>query len=151
MSDTGLMTSGPDIGPILDTIHALIGVMEEESETLALQGPTEAIGPLADAKARLVARLDTQVATLTRAHGNWQDALPPDARGVLIAAYEDLHNAGVVNSDILERQIALSSEMLAAVGLEIERLTGRGAKTYGRCGGVREDKGKAPLSINTKL
>lgn len=137
--------------PLLTSIHALIAVMEEESETLALLGPVAPVTELAQAKARLASRMDREVARLNRETPGWQDALHGDARRQLAVACNDLHAASVVNSEILERQIDLSSDMLAAIGLEMERLTGHGATTYGALGKVRKGKGRSPLSVNTQL
>jgi flagellar biosynthesis/type III secretory pathway chaperone len=143
--------SDESISSLLDSINALIAVMEEESESLALNGPGESIAELAEAKGRLVSRMEGQIAKLNRENAAWHRDMESETRAELTAAYDDLHKASVVNSDILERQIDLSTEMLAAVGLEIERLTGRGATTYGRGGQVRIAKGRPPLSINTQL
>lgn len=139
------------IQALVDTINALIAVMEEESEALALHGPVGPIAELAQAKARLAARMDQMIAALNREAPGWHTDMAKDDRASLASAYSDLHSACAVNSDILERQIDLSSEMLSAVGLEIERLTGHGSTTYGRGGKVRTAKGRPPMSINTRL
>jgi flagellar biosynthesis/type III secretory pathway chaperone len=143
--------SDESISALLDSINALIAVMEEESETLALYGPRTGIAELGAAKTRLVARMEGQLAKLNRDNPAWHRDMDSEIRDELTAAYNDMHNASVINSAILERQIDLSSEMLAAVGLEIERLTGRGATTYGSGGKVKTARGRPPLSINTQL
>jgi hypothetical protein len=149
------MTELAPIASILDTINALICIIEEESETLALTGYTQStqgnIAELALAKARLAGRLEHLTVQLQRENPYWMKTLPDEMRADMTAAYRDLHNASVVNADILERQIDLSSDMLAAVGHEIERLTGHGSTTYSARGKVRRSKSRPPLSINTRL
>lgn len=140
-----------DLDQLVDTICAMIAVMEEESETLALHGPVESIAELAQAKARLAARMEEQLARMNRHNPHWHKDIDDDARRKLGDTYSDLHSACAVNSEILERQIDLSTEMLCAVGKEIERLTGHNATTYGRGGKVRRGQGKPPLSVNTRM
>ncbi|MBB6124320.1 flagellar protein FlgN [Sphingobium subterraneum] len=146
------LPSGPSVVvEVMDTLYALIRVIEEESERLAVSGPVADIAELALAKARLAGRLDEIGARQARENPRWIEALPEGERGALMQAIEELNRAAVVNSDVLERQIDLSSELLGAVGKELERLTGRRARTYGRRGKVRQAHAQIPLSINTRL
>lgn len=145
------MSMNADLTTLVDTLHSLVAVMEEESELLSLHGPVEPSMELARAKIRLAARLDEVSARLYRRDADWLAALDPDMRAELAEAYQDMHTASVVNSDILERQIEISTQMLETVGREIERMTGHGSKTYGAGGKIRRGRKKPPLSINTRL
>lgn len=146
------VSSGPSpVAEVMDTLYALIRVIEEESERLAVSGPVADIEELALAKARLAGRLDEIGARQARENPQWIEALPDMERMGLLRAIEELNRAAVVNSDVLERQIDLSSELLGAVGRELERLTGRRARTYGQRGDVKQAHAPVPLSINTRL
>ncbi len=135
---------------LIDTLYALIRIMEEESETLALSGPTSAIAELAQAKVRLAARMEQICARLHRHSATWMEDLQGEERAQFAEATEELHKAATVNSDILERQIALSTDMLSAVGLELERISGRSGTTYGRLGDIRRKQATLPLSVNQR-
>lgn len=149
------MTDSDPLPVIIDTINTLICIMEEESETIALPGarpdPQRDLAELALAKSRLAGRLEQLTNGLARENPYWMKQMDDVTRGQLTKAYTDLHTASVVNADVLERQIDLSTELLAAVGMEIERLTGHGSKTYGVKGDMRRAKGRPPLSINTRI
>jgi len=135
---------------LINTLHALTVVMEQESETLSIYGPQPEIRELAKAKVRLVAQLDNLSAQLGRENAEWIETLNDDDRTRFSDAAEALMKAAADNSSVLEQQIDLSNEMLQAVGVELERLTGRRGSTYSRLGDIRRMQGRAPLSINQR-
>lgn len=135
---------------LIDTLYALVRLMEEESERLAETGPTPALHELAQAKIRLTDRLDALSARMTRERADWLDRLEGEERTRLAEASAALRDAAVVNSDVLERQIDLSAELLREVGRELERLSGRRSTVYGRQGAIHTRDSRAPLSINRK-
>jgi|GEM_PF-559356 len=135
---------------LVGTMNALIQLMEQESEALAVVGPHAGLAALARAKLRLVAHMDQITAKLRRGQTDWIEALEGDDRDRFAEASEALFQAASVNSAVLERQIDLSGEMLQAVGQEMERLTGRRSTTYSRLGDVRRAQAHMPLTINQR-
>lgn len=140
------MTAG-----LFDTIMSLTALMEEESDMLVTPGLHPALGECSAAKVRLVAVLEAQTAQLDRERPGWMAALDAEARRQMVAAIAGLHDASVINAEVLGRQIALSSEMIAAVAAEVQRLTGTGSATYGAHGGLFQAVQATPISLNTKL
>lgn len=145
------MTPSEALAALIDTMIDLVRLMEQESEALALSGPRAATEALAQAKIRLASRMEAQCAALHRLDPCWMTALEGDDRRSFAEMSEELHLAATVNSAILERQIDLSSEMLAAVGKELERVTGRGGATYSRRGAVKRARSSPPVSVNGKF
>lgn len=135
---------------LIDTLYALVRLMEEESERLAETGPTPALHELAQAKIRLTDRLDGLSARMAREQADWLERLGGEERARLAEASAALRDAALVNSDVLERQIDLSAELLREVGRELERLSGRRSTVYGRQGAIHTRDSRAPLSINRK-
>lgn len=144
------MSLSEPLAALCDTMIDLIRLMEEESEALAVSGPRAATDALAQAKIRLAARMEAHCAALHRLNPRWIEALEGDDRRSFTELNEDLFRAATINSAILERQIDLSSEMLAAVGKELERVTGRGGATYSRRGAVKRARSRPPVSVNGK-
>jgi flagellar biosynthesis/type III secretory pathway chaperone len=138
-------------GTLIDTIDSLVGVMEEESDNLALHGRCPGISELANAKSRLVNLLEGGTAQLFRQAPDWMDTLPTDERDMLTTRVARLRDAAAVNAEVLSRQIALTAEMMAAVGVEMQRLTGRRSEAYSAKGQVSLREANAPLSINYRL
>lgn len=144
------MNGDDAVNDVIDTLLSLVRVMEEESERLALAGPGAPVTELAQAKVRLAGRLDQLGARLEREDADWMRRVEGDQRESLHRALGALNEAALVNSDILERQIALSGDLLGAIGAEMERLTGRRSTTYGRMGDMRRRATRAPLAVNQK-
>lgn len=136
---------------LIDTIDSLTCVMEEESDSLALYGRCPGIAELASAKSRLVDMLEGGTAHMFRQSPGWIEALPQDEREVLSTRVGRLRDAAAVNADVLQRQILLTGEMMAAVGVEMQRLTGRRSEAYSALGHVSLREANAPLSINYRL
>lgn len=139
------------IADLLDTMLSLTMLMEEESEALAIRGHHPQLAEIAAAKARLVGVLELRGSQLARDHPGWMEELPADARAELAQASRTLHAASVVNADVLARQIELSSEMMAAVATEVQRLSGTSSTTYGAHGGVWQVEQATPISVNKSL
>ena len=136
---------------LLDTIRSLTALMEEESDMLAQPGLRPQLGECSAAKVALVAALDARTAQLDREQPGWMTALPPDTRRVMIAAIASLHDASVVNAEVLARQIDLSTEMMVAVSAEVQRITGANSATYRADGGLFQTAQATPISLNTNL
>lgn len=136
---------------ILDKVTSLVAILEEETEKLAAPGQHPDLAELASAKGRLVAGLERQIAQCAREQADWVQALEPDARTELAAGFERLHQASVVNADVLRRQIELSVEMMAAVAAEAQRLTGTSTAMYGAHGALFQVDQATPISLNARM
>lgn len=145
------MNLNEPLAGLIDTMIDLIRLMEEESELLAVSGPRAATDALAQAKIRLTSRMEAQCAALHRLNPDWLNALQGNDRLAFSETTEELHRAATVNSAILERQIDLSTEMLAAIGNELERITGRGGAVYSRRGAVKRGGSRPPVSVNSRI
>ena len=136
---------------VLDTVVSLTALMEEESDKLLSPGRHRDLNECATAKARLVSALDLQMARLTREQPRWLHELEPEMRERLRAAIATLVEAASVNAEVLSRQIELSTELISAVAVEVQRQTGTGSATYGAHGGLSHADQATPISLNTKL
>jgi flagellar biosynthesis/type III secretory pathway chaperone len=136
---------------LIDTIVSLISLMEEESDRLVCRGPHPDLPEIAEAKVRLVALLEAQTAQLDRERPNWKRELDPEEHARLADVLVHLGDASAVNAKILSRQIELSTEMMAAVAAEAQRLMGTTNATYGAHGGLFQMDQATPISLNTRL
>ncbi|OAN57285.1 hypothetical protein [Sphingomonas sp. TDK1] len=140
------------ITQLVDAMVSLTSLMEEESERLVRTPYMRELGEIADAKLRLAGRIEAEIARLKREHlDDWLDTLEPEAREALSEASRALRDASVVNARIISRQIELSSEMMAAIAAEAQRLTGSRSTTYSACGGLTGIDAPAPISVNARL
>lgn len=112
------------LAALIDSMIDLIRLMEEESEELAISGPCAATDALAQAKIRLADRMEAQFALLQRLSPDWMTVLEGEDRLAFTETGEELRRAAIVNSAVLGAEIGLSTEMLAAVGRELERVSG---------------------------
>jgi len=135
----------------LDTIVSLTAIMVEETQRLQSPGRDRDFTEMATAKIKLVADLETEAAKRARTGDDWLATLSDDAREKLTGAVRDLTIAAAENARVLERQIDLSTEMMAAVATEARRLTGSRSATYGARGRVARSHAAAPISVNASL
>lgn len=140
------------ISQLVDAMVSLTALMEEESERLSRTPYIPELGEIANAKLRLAGRIDAEIARLKREHPeDWVESLDEDMRADLADASRALRDASIVNARILSRQIELSSEMMAAIASEAQRLTGSRSTTYSACGGIAGIDAPAPISVNARL
>jgi flagellar biosynthesis/type III secretory pathway chaperone len=136
---------------LIDAMVSLTALMEEESERLARKPYIPELGEIAAAKLRLTGRIEAEFARLKRESDDWMHALDADAHAALTEASRHLRDASTVNAEILSRQIELSTEMMAAIAAEAQRLTGARSATYGASGGMAGLDAPAPISVNARL
>ena len=136
---------------LIDAMLSLTSLMEEESEKLARTAYLPELGEIANAKLRLTGRIEAEMARMKRESRDWMAEVPAEEREALKDASRNLRDASEVNQRILARQIELSSEMMAAIASEAQRLTGTRSTTYGACGGLGGMDAPAPISINARL
>ena len=132
------------------TVASLTGLLRAETALLGAGG-TRDVAELAAAKQRLASSLEQQIATLDRERPQWHTALSAAAAAALAQAMSALHEAAEANGAMLERQIALSRELLGAVAAEARRLAGTAQETYGASGTVSRFDAPTPLAVNTSL
>lgn len=132
------------------TVASLTGLLRAETALLGA-GETRDVAELAAAKQRLASSLEQQIATLDRERPQWHTALSAAAAAALAQAMSALHEAAEANGAMLERQIALSRELLGAVAAEARRLAGTAQETYGASGTVSRFDTPTPLAVNTSL
>lgn len=139
------------IDDLTDTVLSLTGVIEEESEQLATLGRCPGLPVLAEAKQKLVNRLERSVAMLDRQDAGWHARIEAERKTELSDAFRRLAEVAAINADILRRQIDLSNEMMAAVAQEMQRASGRRSESYCQAGMLALREENAPISINTRM
>ena len=136
---------------LIDLVVSLTAIMEEERGRLLAPGRHRDLPEMAAAKGTLVAALDARNARLTRERPDWQAQLEPEERLRLAARVRELSEASILNAQVLQRHIELSTEMMTAVAAEAQRLTGAHNATYGQGGTLSRTDRATPISLNTKL
>ena len=136
---------------LADVMTSLTAIIEEETGKLLSPGRHSDMREMADAKARLVASLESRNARLARERPNWMAELDGEDHASLTACVRALSEASILNARVLQRQIELSTEMMAAVAAEAQRLTGTRGATYGERGTLFRTDQATPISLNAKL
>jgi len=136
---------------LIDTIHSLVALMREETETLRGGGSAATIEEIAAAKLRLTASLETQIAQAERERPDWRSRLAEEDQTALREATDALRQVAADNAEVLERQISLSREILDAIAAEAKRLSGSRSQTYCARGEVFRVDAPTPISVNTSL
>ena len=135
---------------MIDIMTSLTVIMNEETNRLRGQERALDLGELAAAKVRLVGKLEELLARRNREQPEWVEALDAEMRGMLTDCLANLRVASADNAGILERQIELSMEMMAAIAHEARRLAGNRAYTYGERGDLSKTELATPISFNTE-
>lgn len=136
---------------LIDAMQSLTALMTEESEQLVRRARVTHHEEIADAKVRLVGRIEAAVAKLKRERGDWMAELDAEERAAFLEASEALRDASTANAEILNRQIEISVEMMAAIAAEAQRVSGKRNEIYGPAGGMTGTVMPAPISINARL
>lgn len=136
---------------LADILASLVAIIADETAQLRSAAPFAARSELAAAKARLVALLEMQVMDLRRDDGAALRDLAVEDRQSLAELFEALIAAATENADALRRQIDLSTEMMAVIVAEAQRLSGARASAYSALGEIWTSDGRAPISLNARL
>jgi hypothetical protein len=136
---------------VLDLMRSIATLMEEETAKMQSFVRFPEQNEIVDAKARLTGQLSSQIARLQREEPEWLEALDLDVRDALRHASQTLHEASLLNAQVLERKISLSTDLMGAIAAEAQRLTGRQSETYGASGGLASREDGAPIAINRQL
>ncbi|MEN2786115.1 flagellar biosynthesis protein FlgN [Sphingomonas qilianensis] len=134
----------------LDIIASLTLIMNEETARLGAHERGQDIAELAAAKIRLAGLLDAELARLNRVQPDWALHLPEDGRDALSHAVIALGEASTANAAILERQIDLSVELMAAFENEARRASKSRAEVYGINGQLAPIDNATPISVNSE-
>ena len=136
---------------LTDIVLSLTAIMEEETGRLLQPGRHADMVEMTAAKGQLVAALEARGAALARERSDWMEQLEPSERLRLAGLVRDLNQASILNARVLQRQIDLSSEMMAAVAAEAQRATGARNATYGQHGALSRTDQATPISLNARL
>jgi hypothetical protein len=136
---------------LVDTIESLVLIMQEETARLQQGSSFRDHGLLTDAKLRLVAALETEVARLLRDGDDWLQRLDDGDRARLLRELARLHAASEPNARAIERRIDLSADMMDAVTAEAHRVAGTRSSTYCGQGIMTLAELSTPISVNTNL
>lgn len=136
---------------MLDVSGSLTRLMRDEGAALLEHGRCAEHAEIVAAKRRLAGQLDGEIARLNREMPDWLQQLGEDARVALHAAVADLGEAAAANARIVERQLSLSNDMIAAVAEEARRLSGNRGSSYQESGAMAHRVGTSPISVNTRL
>ena len=136
---------------LADIVASLTAIVEEETGRLLAPGRHADMREMADAKARLVSNLEAQNARLTRERPQWMAELGAAERARLAILVRALSEASILNARVLQRQIDLSTDMMAAVAAEAQRITGARGATYGAGGALSRSDQATPISLNARL
>ena len=136
---------------IVDCMESLITLMENETEELKIGRGLRDGGQIADAKGRLVAVLEKEIAKLNRRPAEWALSLEVDDRERLAELIRRVEKAALENAAMIQRSLRLSAEMIDAVSAEARRVSGGRSVSYHRSGALNDTSRSAPISVNTAL
>jgi len=135
---------------IIDLIQSLTLIMEEETHRLSVHDRGRELAELSEAKIRLVGALEAELVRLDRETPGWAQNLEEERREAFTVALTSLGTASAANSDMLERHISLSRDMLDAIGREAQKLAGKRTETYSAKGDVNRVELATPISVNSQ-
>lgn len=135
----------------IDTVTSLTAIMEEETARLLSPGRHSDFAEMATAKIKLAAAIQIKTSEHAGMRADWLASLDDETRSRLTAAIAELGVAAQANARVLERQIDLSSEMMAAVATEARRLSGMRSAIYGAGGALNRSELATPISVNASL
>ena len=135
---------------MIDIMTSLTDIMNEESQLLQSRERAPSLPELAAAKARLVGQLEEVLARRNRLEPNWMTELEAESQAELKQCLSNLQTASALNSDILERQMELTADLLGAITKEARRIAGNRTYTYGAEGHLAKAEMPTPISFNTE-
>ena len=137
------------IDELIDCVDSLTALMESETEELksGTLGPDGA--SIAEAKGRLTASLEKEMARLERGGSDWIDTLSGEDRGVLVEKMQALEQVAQENAAMIDRSLRMSGEIIAAISDEVRRVSGQRSVGYRPSGALHESARTAPISVNT--
>ena len=135
---------------LVDIISSLTLIMNEETERLNARERGLDLAELAAVKIRLTGLLEGELARLNRTQPGWADTMDEAAKEALANGLVALGEASASNAAVLERQIDLSGELMAAFAAEARRISKSRAETYSASGLLAPIDPSSPISINSE-
>lgn len=136
---------------LIEALASLAQIVDEENDRLTRPVHHPDLPALVEAKMRLAATVEAEVARLQREHPGWLDLFAPEARAQVTAAIELLLRRLGVNTNLIERRIALCDEIMVAVADEARRLSGARSAVYGIRGTLARSDQAAPIAVNSRI
>lgn len=135
---------------LVDIISSLTLIMSEETDRLNARERGRDLAELAAVKIRLTGLLEGELARLNRTQPGWADIMDEETKAALSNGLIALGEASAANAAVLERQIDLSVELMAAFEAEARRVSKSRAETYSANGILAPIDPATPISINSE-
>lgn len=134
---------------VLLVLEDLDGVIEAENAVLG-SFPFDGLEPLVTSKTQLTAKLDALLLRRERETPGWLEGLEPQARKRLRALVESVNHRSALNEGLLQRQIDYSSEMIAVIANESQKMANNRSTKYTSVGQINQFDITTPVSIDTR-
>ncbi|KQN90173.1 hypothetical protein ASE95_15915 [Sphingomonas sp. Leaf231] len=134
-----------------DLVASLTVVLKDEAELLRRRAGNNELRELVQLKLRLVGMLELAIAQHARDGGEWLTFEDDEMRRDFLELVEALNEAANANAAMLERQLEITTEMIAALAMEARRVVGRRASTYRVQGDMTPADIAPPISFNDRF
>lgn len=134
---------------ILLVFEYLDGIIAAENEVLG-SFPFDGLEPLVASKSQLTAKLEALLVKRERENPAWLGELEPQALKKLRGLIQSVANRSVINEGLLERQIEYSTEMIAVIAAESQKLANNRSTKYTSVGRINQFDITTPVSIDTR-
>jgi flagellar biosynthesis/type III secretory pathway chaperone len=134
---------------VLSVLEDLDGVIQAENSVLS-SFPFNGLEPLVASKTHLTARLEAMLVRRERETPGWIDSMEPQARKQLRVLIESVNSRSAVNEGLLQRQIDYSTEMIAVIATESQRMANNRSTKYTSVGRIDQFDITTPVSIDTR-
>jgi len=136
---------------LIDALASLAQIVDEENDRLTRPIHHPELPALVEAKTRLAATVEVEIARLARERPDWINSVEGEGRAALTQAVEVLTRRLAVNSKLIERRIELCDEIMEAVADEARRLSGARSAVYGVHGTLSRSDQAAPIAVNSRI
>lgn len=134
---------------VLLVLEDLDGVIEAENEVLG-SFPFDGLEPIVSSKTRLTAKLEAMLVKREREQPGWLEELGIEERRRLRSLVESVNSRSAVNEGLLQRQIEYSTEMIAVIATESQRMANNRSTKYTSLGRVSQFDITTPVSVDTQ-
>ncbi len=139
------------IAALLDIARSLAQIMDDETAQLAQTARLGDHAALGQAKQVLAGQLEAEFVKLDALGPDWPNRLSGDEQADLATTIGELIAVAEVNAAMLQRQLDLSSDLLAALTREARRASGHGGIVYAASGTLSTAEGAGPIALNRTL
>ncbi len=134
---------------VLLALEELDSVIEAENAVLG-SFPFGGLEPLVTSKTRLTAKLEALLVKRERERPSWLEELDAAERKRLRGLVESVNGRSAVNEGLLKRQIEYSTEMIAVIATETQRMANNRSTKYTAHGHVSQYDITTPVSVDTQ-